>query len=116
MGDYYSTEKNDKRSITTFRMYADYETLVTQAYSDTQDYYNAYANAAQIYSVDAEICGEFTESNKGDTYSQAERIQIAKDWDAEKASLLNAFASNGQRVHDKQFYIDYKKYEAELDA
>lgn len=28
LGDYYSTHKDDKRSITTFRMYADYETLV----------------------------------------------------------------------------------------
>ena len=39
MGDYFSDSESENRTISTFRMYADYETLVMGAFDDAKDHF-----------------------------------------------------------------------------
>lgn len=58
LGDYFSDSESDKRTITTFRMYADYESLVNGAFDATKDYFTGLANDG-AYSFEEEKCAEY---------------------------------------------------------
>jgi len=57
LGDYFSDKETDSRVITTFRMYADYESLVNGAFSLAKKYFVELAN--NQYKVESEKCAEF---------------------------------------------------------
>jgi hypothetical protein len=58
LGDYFSDSESDKRVITTFRMYADYESLINGAFTGAKDYFTSLANDNSIQ-VDVEKCAEY---------------------------------------------------------
>ena len=60
-GDFFGESEKDERTITTFRMIADYETLVKGVYDNTLAYFRGFANHGQKYDVAVEKCGEFEE-------------------------------------------------------
>lgn len=59
LGDYFSDSESDKRTITTFRMYADYESLVNGAFTASKDYFSALANDGGNYAVEEDKCAEY---------------------------------------------------------
>lgn len=58
LGDYFSDSEKDIRTITTFRMFADYEAMVMSAFKDTTKYYNKLGNNGE-YTVESETCGDY---------------------------------------------------------
>lgn len=57
LGDYFSDSETDSRVITTFRMYADYESLINGAFDDAKEYFMELGN--NQYKVESEICSEY---------------------------------------------------------
>jgi hypothetical protein len=60
-GDFFSESEKDERTITTFRMIADYESLVKAVYDDTLAYFRGFTNDGTKYEVAVEECGEFAQ-------------------------------------------------------
>ena len=58
-GDFFSEDVDDDRTITTFRMFADYESLVKGVFDGTIAYFDGFRKSGGKYSVAQEKCGEF---------------------------------------------------------
>ena len=56
-GNFFSDDFNERRRIVTFRMYADLELLVKDAFDNTLQYFRDYINNG-IYTVKNETCAE----------------------------------------------------------
>lgn len=68
LGDYFSENESDERTITTFRMYADYETFIKDAYYDSKSYFNSQCNKKVNCVVDT--CAAYTKNYaKNGTYN-----------------------------------------------
>lgn len=78
LGDYFSDSESDKRTITTFRMYADYESLVNAAFTNTKAFFLDLSNKGTL-SFNEDKCPVYKNpSYKGKgMLSQAEREQKA---------------------------------------
>ena len=73
-GDFFTESEKDERTITTFRMIADYESLVKAVYDNTLAYFQGFANQGQKYAVAVEKCGEFDQYyNEPNLFSDAQR-------------------------------------------
>ena len=115
-GDFFAESEKDERTITTFRMIADYETLVKGVYDNTLAYFRGFTNHGEKYEVGVERCGEFDQySNEPNLVSDAERQAAAVAWGAEKAQKILDF-SKGFEVFDAEYFRKVAEYEAELDA
>lgn len=116
-GDFYSENENEVRTITTVRMFIQYESIVQTVFSNTIDYFSAFKNDYRQYGdVEEGECSEFSEfPDKKYEFSPAFRQQSAADWEAEKAGKLKDF-SNTFTVYDAEYWRKYNEYESQLDA
>jgi len=44
LGNFYTSNMTEKRTIITFRMYADYETLIKKSFDETLAFFKTYTN------------------------------------------------------------------------
>lgn len=111
MGDYYSDNSKEMRTITTFRMYLDYESFVVGVYNNVIDYFNDFKNRAQQFKVTEEVCPEFdTYTPDTATFSDADREQMALDWEAEKEAKIIDF-SKEFTVFDEEYQRQVAEFE-----
>jgi hypothetical protein len=115
-GDFFSQSEHDARTVTTFRMFADYETLVQGVYDSTRAYFYSFMNDAQRYKVDVETCSEYgTYQNEPNVFSDAQRKAAAEAFEQEKQQKILDF-STGFTVFDQEYFQKVKEYEEQLDA
>ena len=97
LGDIYSEDQDDVRTYTTFRMLADYETIIQKAYDDTMKKVNSeILNENRLFSdVEVDKCSQYTNfAAEEQYYSDAQKASKRAAWEAELADKLQDFSAD----------------------
>ena len=115
-GDFFADSEKEERTVTTFRMIADYETLVKSVYDGTLAYFNSFKNSGGKYSVAHDYCAEFvTYQDEPNVFTDAARVDASNAFALDKATKILEF-SQGFQVFDEDYFDRVAQFEASLDA
>lgn len=123
LGDMFVNASDTRnRTITSMRIYADYEAMYQDAFTETNQYlWNIKKDALRdgtYYFADRE-CTQAEVDAQASKYgrpklSAADIIQLQAEYDFDKQKQLKAFNSK-HRVINRQYFVEYQKLSNKLD-